>query len=183
MKLYSEKEILQLLQSENTQRKAFEQIVKQYSQQLYWQIRRMVFSHDDANDLLQDTFIKAWQNIDSFRGDSKFTTWLYRIAINECISFLKKQHQSEKVDLDAPEADISLQLESDSYFDGDEIQLKLQKALASLPPKQRMVFNMKYYQDMKYGEISDLLGTSVGALKASYHLAVKKIEQLLNEMD
>ena len=178
---YNEKEVLALLQQESTQKDAFSRIVAQYSEQLYWQIRRMVLSHEDANDLLQNTFIKAWTNIDYFRAESKLSTWLYRIALNECLTFLNKQRASSFVSIDEPEADVITKLEGDSYFSGDEAQLLLQKALVALPEKQRMVFNLKYYQEMKYEEMSDVLGTSVGALKASYHHAVKKIEGFLKD--
>lgn len=176
---YNEKEVLALLQQEHTQKEAFSRIVDQYSEQLYWQIRRMVLSHEDANDLLQNTFIKAWTNIDYFRAEAKLSTWLYRIALNECLTFLNKQRASSLLSIDEPEADAVTKLEGDPYFSGDEAQLLLQKALLTLPEKQRMVFNLKYYQEMKYEEMSDTLGTSVGALKASYHHAVKKIENFL----
>ncbi len=183
MTLFNEKEILALLQEEDTQKKGFELLVNQYSEQLYWQIRRMVLSHEDANDILQNTFVKAWLNIDYFRAEAKLSTWLYRIALNESLTFLNKQRATTLVDIDDPEADVIQKLESDPYFSGDEIELSLQKALLSLPEKQRMVFNLKYYQDMKYEEMSDILGTSVGALKASYHHAVKKIEKILEGTD
>lgn len=178
---YNEREVLALLQGEKTQRRGFEMIVAQYSEQLYWQIRRMVYSHEDANDLLQNTFIKAWTNIDYFRGDAKLSTWLYRIALNECLTFLNKQRAQTTVSLDDPEADVLQKLESDPYFSGDKIQTTLQKALLTLPEKQRMVFNLKYYQEMKYEEMSEIFGTSVGALKASYHHAVKKIEKFFED--
>ena len=178
---YNEREVLALLQDEKTQRRGFEMIVAQYSEQLYWQIRRMVYSHEDANDLLQNTFIKAWTNIDYFRGDAKLSTWLYRIALNECLTFLNKQRAQTTVSLDDPEADVLQKLESDPYFSGDKIQTTLQKALLTLPEKQRMVFNLKYYQEMKYEEMSEIFGTSVGALKASYHHAVKKIEKFFED--
>lgn len=178
---YDEREVLALLQDESTQKRGFEMIVGQYSEQLYWQIRRMVLSHEDANDLLQNTFIKAWTNIDYFRAEAKLSTWLYRIALNECLTFLNKQRAASTVSLDDPEADALHKLESDPYFSGDRLQLTLQKALMALPEKQRMVFNLKYYQDMKYEEMSEIFGTSVGALKASYHHAVKKIEKFLEE--
>lgn len=178
---YDEREVLALLQDEKTQRRGFEMIVAQYSEQLYWQIRRMVYSHEDANDLLQNTFIKAWTNIDYFRGDAKLSTWLYRIALNECLTFLNKQRAQTTVSLDDPEADVLQKLESDPYFSGDKIQTTLQKALLTLPEKQRMVFNLKYYQDMKYEEMSEIFGTSVGALKASYYHAVKKIEKFFDD--
>ncbi len=176
---YDEREVLALLQDESTQRKAFGMIVEQYGEQLYWQIRRMVLSHEDANDLLQNTFIKAWTSIDYFRGEAKLSTWLYRIALNECLTFLEKQRAMAQVSLDDPEAAIVQKLEGDAFFSGDRVQLLLQKALLTLPEKQRMVFNLKYYQDMKYEEMSQIFGTSVGALKASYHHAVKKIEKFL----
>ena len=183
MNSYKEREVLRLLQDEGTQRKGFEMIVSQYSEQLYWQIRRMVLSHDDANDLLQNTFVKAWMNIDYFRAEAKLSTWLYRIALNECITFLNKQRAMNTVVIDDPEAAVVERLESDPYFSGDQAQLMLQKALLSLPEKQRMVFNLKYYQEMKYEEMSEIFGTSVGALKASYHHAVKKIEKFLEGVD
>ena len=181
MSSYNEKEVIALLQDKDTQKEAFSRIVAQYSEQLYWQIRRMVLSHDDANDLLQNTFIKAWINIDYFRAEAKLSTWLYRIAMNECLTYLNKQRAVTTVPIDAPEAEMIDKLEGDPYFSGDEAQLLLQKALLSLPEKQRMVFNLKYYQEMKYEEMSEIFGTSVGALKASYHHAVKKIENILKE--
>ena len=178
---YNEREVLALLQEESTQKRGFEMIVTQYSEQLYWQISRMVLSHEDANDLLQNTFIKAWINIDYFRAEAKLSTWLYRIALNECLTFLNKQRAASTVSLDDPEADALQKLESDPYFSGDKAEMALQKALLALPEKQRMVFNLKYYQEMKYEEMSDIFGTSVGALKASYHHAVKKIEKFWGE--
>ena len=177
----NEKEIIALLQDPKRQREAFECIVKQYSEQLYWQIRRMVLSHDDANDLLQNTFIKAWINIDYFRAEAKMSTWLYRIALNECLTFLNKQRANNQLSIDEADAEMVNKLEGDSYFSGDETQRLFQKALHTLPDKQRIVFNLKYFQEMKYEEISEILGTSVGALKASYHHAVKKIESFLKE--
>ncbi len=176
---YNESEVLKLLQNADTQRKGFELIVSQYSEQLYWQIRRLVLSHEDANDLLQNTFIKAWVNIDSFRGESKLSTWLYRIALNECLTFLNKQRTVQLVSIDSDDTPFAQQLESDPYFSSDHIQLLFQKALLTLPEKQRMVFNLKYFQEMKYEDMSQIFGTSVGALKASYHHAVKKIAKFL----
>lgn len=182
MKLYNEEETLKQLKSvdPNLQKKAFEQIVSFYSDKLYRQIRRIVLSHDDANDLLQNTFIKAWMNIDLFRGDAKLSSWLYRIALNESITFLNKQRAQNKIFLDNKDSFPAEKLESDAYFDGDALQLKLQEAIFKLPEKQKIVFNMRYYDEMTYEEISEILGTSVGALKASYHHAVKKIESFLN---
>lgn len=181
MKDYDEHAIVEQLHDPTRQRKAFEVIVNRYSEQLYWQIRRMVLSHDDANDLLQNTFIKAWMHIDYFRGEAKIATWLYRIALNECLTFLSKQQNNPSVPLDDPQADVASRLESDPFFNGDETQLLLQKAIRTLPEKQRLVFILKYYQEMKYEEISSILGTSVGALKATYHYAVKKIEAFLKD--
>lgn len=183
MSQYNEREVLKLLQDEENQRKGFEMIVQKYSEQLYWQIRRMVLSHDDANDLLQNTFIKAWTNINYFRADAKISTWLYRIALNECLTFLNKQRAHSTVPLDELDNTVLQNLQGDSFFSGDRAEYLLQKALRTLPEKQRMVFNLKYYQEMKYEEMSEIFGTSVGALKASYHHAVKKIEKFLAETD
>lgn len=176
---YNEREIIALLQDSTRQREAFECIVKEYSEQLYWQIRRMVLSHDDANDILQNTFVKAWMNIDYFRGDAKMSTWLYRIALNECLTFLNKQRANAQLSIDDIQAEMANKLETDPYFDGDETQKIFLKAVHSLPEKQQMVFNLKYFKEMKYEEISEILGTSIGALKASYHHAVKKIVNFL----
>lgn len=136
----------------------------------------MVISHDDANDILQNTFLKAWSNVDNFRGEAKLSTWLYKIAINESITFINKERQRLNVSIDDDSFLIN-NLESDEWFDGDELKKELQKAIMQLPEKQRIIFNMKYFDDMKYEDISDILGTTVGALKASFHHAVKKIEK------
>lgn len=181
MNHYNEREIIVLLQDKATIKEAFSRIVQEYSEQLYWQIRRMVLSHDDANDLLQNTFLKAWTNIEYFRAEAKLSTWLYRIAMNECLTFLSKQRAVNSVPIDTPEADMVEKLEGDTYFSGDDAQKLLQKAILTLPEKQRMVFNLKYYQEMKYEEMSEIFGTSVGALKASYHHAIKKIENFLKD--
>lgn len=173
------REIALQLQDPATRREAFTQIVSQYGEKLYWQIRKMVLNHDDADDLLQNTFLKAWSNLDYFRGEAKISTWLFKIAINECITFLNKQRAQNNVSLDDTDVFLLEQLRSDEYFSGDEVQLKLQEAILRLPEKQRLVFNMKYFDDMKYDDMSEILGTSVGALKASYHYAVKKIEEYL----
>lgn len=183
MNNYNEKETILMLQDPSMQRKGFERIVKAYSEQLYWQIRRMVVSHDDANDLLQNTFIKAWTNLDYFRGDAKISTWLYRIALNESLNFLNKQRAENRLSLDDADAALANKLESDPYFNGDETQKLFQKAILQLPEKQRIIFNLKYFQEMKYEEMSEILGTSVGALKASYHHAVKKIEDFFHQHD
>jgi RNA polymerase sigma-70 factor (ECF subfamily) len=155
--------------------------VKEYSEQLYWQIRRMVYLHDDANDILQNTFIKAWLNIDYFRGSAKLSTWLYRIALNECLTFLNKQRANSQLSIDEADMEMLNKMEGDTYFDGDQTQKMFLKAIHQLPEKQRMVFNLKYFKEMKYEDISEILGTSIGALKASYHHAVKKIEAFLEK--
>ena len=181
MSKYNEEETLKRLQDPKTQTRAFEEIVNHYSQPLYWQIRRLVVEHDDADDVLQNTFIKAWTSITSFRGESKLSTWLYKIAYNESLTFLN--HKREQLSLDDLNSMVTETLESDPYFDGDETQLMLQEAINSLPDKQKAVFNMKYFEEMKYEEMSQITGTSVGALKASFHLAVKKIEEYFNNRD
>lgn len=164
-------------------REAFGEVIARYQQPLYWQIRRMVENHDDANDLLQNTFLKAWSNIDSFRGDAKLSTWLHKIAINEAITFLARERKRLNLSIDDEESHLVNLIEADEEIDGDELALKLRKAIASLPEKQRLVFNMRYYDEMKYEDMSEILGTSVGALKASYHHAAKKIEQYFSEHD
>lgn len=183
MNNYNEEEITAQLQDPQLQREAFEKVVRHYSEQLYWQIRRMVLSHDDANDLLQNTFIKAWSNLEYFRGEARLSTWLYRIAINESLNFLNKQRAINQLSLDEAEASALAKLESDPYFDGDYTRLLFEKAIQTLPEKQRIVFNLKYFQEMKYEDMSEILATSVGALKASYHHAVKKIEEFLSQHD
>jgi RNA polymerase sigma-70 factor (ECF subfamily) len=172
-------DIISRLNDINTRNKAFEDLVNKYSQTLYWQIRRIVIFHDDADDVLQNTFIKAWGGIGTFRNDCKLSTWLYRIALNESLTFLNKK----KTQGDLSGEEVADLLESDAYFDGDEVQAMLQAAVASLPNKQRIVFNLKYFQEMKYEEMSELLGTSVGALKASFHHAVRKIEEYISSKE
>lgn len=176
-------ELIERLRSPETVREAFGEVIRVYSEPLYWQIRRMVQSHEDADDLLQNTFMKAWQSIENFRGEARLSTWLYKIAINESITHLARERKRQGLSLDDEEAALTSLIEADSNIDGDELALKLRKAIASLPEKQRLVFNMKYFDDMKYEDMSNILGTSVGALKASYHLAVKKIEQFFIEND
>jgi RNA polymerase sigma factor (sigma-70 family) len=176
-------EILTQFQSPDTQKWAFEQLVKKYQQKIYGHIRKMVIDHDDANDVTQETFVKIWRNLDGFQGNSQLYTWIYRIATNECLSFLDKKRKKSWFSFDTKNEYLAEKLTSSSYISGDEIQMKLQKALLTLPDKQRLVFNMKYFDDMKYEEISAVLGTSVGALKASYHLAVKKIEEFVKFND
>lgn len=161
-------------------RKLFEQIVPQYSEKLYWAIRRIVLCHDDANDVLQNVFIKVWKGIDDFQNRSKLSTWLYRIAVNEALDFLRRQRNLASLDT-VDNMSVAAQLEADRYFDGDRAQALLQEAIASLPDVQRVVFNLRYYDELKYTEISQMLDTSEGALKASYHIAVKKITAYMKE--
>ena len=153
-------------------RKAFEQVVSRYSEPLYWKIRHIVVDHDDANDVLQNTFLKAWRSLGDFRQESKLSTWLYRIAINESLDFVRREQKMRNMD-----GDVSLasRLVADNYFDGDQTQALLQEAIVTLPDVQRTVFNLKYFDEMKYSEMSKLMGVTEGALKASYHIAVKKI--------
>ena len=176
-------ELVARLREPSTCREAFGDVIKRYSEPLYWQIRRMVNNHDDANDLLQNTFMKAWGSIEHFRGEAKLSTWLYKIAINESITFLERERKRQNISLDDEESFLINTIEADEFIVGDELALLLRKAIATLPEKQRLVFNMKYYDEMKYEQMSEILGTSVGALKASYHLAVKKIEQFFKDRD
>lgn len=176
-------QLIEKLRNPEQARRAFSEVMAKYSEPLYWQIRRMVQNHEDTNDLLQNTFIKAWTSLENFRGDAKLSTWLYKIAINESLTFLEKERKRQNISLDDEAASIIRTIEADEWVDGDELKQNLRKAIATLPEKQRLVFNMKYYDDMKYEQMSEILGTSVGALKASYHLAVKKIEQYFSESD
>lgn len=180
---YNEEIIVAQLQDPRRCREAFALVVRHYSQSLYWQIRKMVVSHDDADDLLQNTFLKTWSSISYFRAEARLSTWLYRIAINETLTFLAKQRQQNNIPIDGEDSFLAERLESDEWFDGDEIQRLLQEAILRLPEKQRLIFNMHYFDEMKYEDISRILGTSVGALKASYHHAVKKIEEYLTSAD
>jgi len=176
-------EILRKFQDERTRNEAFNLLLKKYQQKLYWHVRRMVIDHDDADDLIQDTFVKVWKNLPGFRSDAQLYTWMYRIATNECITFLNKKKQKNNIPLDDVSYELADTLADSSYFNGDQAQLKLQQAILTLPEKQRLVFNMKYFDDMKYEEMSEVLGTSGGALKASFHRAVKKIESFLLSKD
>ncbi len=176
-----DRELLDKFSDPHSRNFAFNLLVRKYQQKTYWHIRRLVVDHDDADDLVQETFIKVWHNLDRFKEGSSLFTWIYRIATNECLTFLAKKRKRFFVPIVDVEAQLSDKLEHPGTFTGDEIQLKLQKAILTLPEKQRLVFNMKYYDDLKYEEMSEIVGTSVGALKASYHLAVKKIEDFLNK--
>ena len=175
----SEDLLIKRLQEKKTSSEAFKELVSLYKERLYWHIRNMVKDHEDTHDVLQNTFIKVFKNIHNFKGESKLFSWMYRIATNEAISFLNKKAKRNQISSEDLQQQLIANLESDVYFEGDEIQLKLQKAIASLPAKQQQVFNMKYFQELKYREMSDILETSEGALKASYHHAAKKIEEYL----
>lgn len=171
--------LIQELQNTKTREKAFRVLITQYKERLYWHIRKIVIVHDDADDVLQNTFVKIFKNIDKFNSESKLYSWMYRIATNESITFINKRAKEKNVDITDYNQQLASTLESDLYFSGDEIQIVLQKAIATLPQKQQLVFNMKYFQELKYDEISEILETSVGALKASYFHAVKKIEKYI----
>ena len=179
---WDEQKIVEQLRDSRQREQAFTLLVDHFKEQLYWQIRRMVLSHDDADDVLQNTFLKAWMGLDGFRGDAKLSTWLFRIANNETLNFLERKRQALSID-DEAAAGVAARLESDPYFDGDETALQLQQAVAQLPDKQRQVFNLKYFEEMKYEDMSAMLGTSVGALKASYHHAVRKISDFFHSLD
>lgn len=170
-----ENQLVADLRNSKTAAAAFDTLMRTYGEKIYWVIRKIVGSHEDANDLLQSSFLKVWNNLNNFRGEAKLSTWLHKIAVNESINFLNKERQRKGIIGENDAEYIMSVLESDPYFDGDALQLKFQKAIASLPEKQRIVFTMKYFDEMKYEEMSDILGTSVGALKASYHHALKKI--------
>jgi RNA polymerase sigma-70 factor (ECF subfamily) len=175
----SDKELLAKFRCADTRSYAFNLIVRKYQERIYWHIRKMVIHHDDADDVIQNTFLKVWTGLDGFREDSQLFTWLYRIATNEALTFLKKKRTKLFMPLVDVEQQLSRSLESDQHINGEELQVKLQKAVLTLPEKQRIVFNMKYFDDMKYDDMSAVLGTSVGALKASFHHAVKKIEKYI----
>lgn len=160
----------------------FSDIVNQYSESLYWKIRHIVLNHDDANDILQNVFIKAWKSLDDFQNKAKISTWLYRIAINESLDFIRKQKSSAVFEADTDDT-LANRLMADDYFDGDETVALLQQAIATLPEVQRVVFNLRYYDEMKYSEMSKMLNTTEGALKASYHIAVKKITEYFKSHD
>ncbi|HLT42580.1 MAG TPA: RNA polymerase sigma factor [Sphingobacteriaceae bacterium] len=177
-------EILEKFANKRTREEAFTMLLNKYQERIYWHVRRYVLNHDDADDLVQDIFVKIWNNLDKFRADAKLYTWIYRIATNESITFLNKKKQMLNVSLNEESSSYLLDtLTQTSYFDASKAELKLQEALLILPDKQRLVFNMKYFEDLKYDEISEILGTSVGALKTSYHFAVKKIEKYFSETD
>lgn len=179
--MQDEKQFITELLHPQTQQKAFEKLLHLYSKPLYNHIRNMVLDHDDANDVLQNTFIKIFNYLKDFKGDSKLFSWMYRIATNEALTFISQRAKRNGFSSEELQSKMVERLQTDTWFDGDEIQLKLQKAITQLPEKQQLVFRMKYFEELKYEEISEILGTSVGALKASYHLAVKKIEEFVTK--
>ena len=183
MESYDDKYLLQLISRAETQREGFELMVRQYSEQLYWQVRRIVLTHEDANDVLQNAFIKAWNGLAYFHGDSKVLTWLSRIAINESIDFVRRQKNLTTVSTDDTVFSVSNTLMADEFFDGDSTEALLQEAIATLPDVQRTVFTLRYFDEMKYSDMSKVLGTSEGSLKASYHIAVKKITEYFKSHD
>ena len=171
--------LVEQLQNVQTKEQAFRVLITEYKERLYWHIRKIVISHDDADDVLQNTFIKVFRGIDNFKQESQLFSWMYRIATNESITFINKRAKERNTDISEIKQGLVTSLQSDEWFTGDEIQLILQEAVATLPEKQQLVFNMKYFDNMKYDEISDILETSVGGLKASYFHAVKKIENYI----
>ncbi|SDB23829.1 RNA polymerase sigma-70 factor, ECF subfamily [Flavobacteriaceae bacterium MAR_2010_188] len=177
----SEIELIGRLKSQRFKDEAFEELLKIYKQRLYWHIRHIIKSHEDTDDVLQNTFIKIYKNIEGFKGDSKLYSWMYRIATNESLTFLKKESKRMLMSNEEIQDTAINNLKADPYFEGDEIEIKLQKAIATLPPKQQTVFNMRYFEEIKYSEMSEILETSEGALKASFHLASKKIESYLKD--
>jgi RNA polymerase sigma factor (sigma-70 family) len=174
-----DKELLFQFKNEATRERAFTAIIKKYQEKLYWHIRRMVVEHEDANDVLQNMFIKVWKNLENFREDSQLYTWLYRIATNESLTFIEQQKKRSSVSLSDDENSFSSRLQADKDFDGNKLEWKLQLAIQQLPEKQKAVFNLRYFEEMPYEEMSRVLDTSEGALKASYHHAVKKIEEYI----
>lgn len=175
----TDKEILELFEQPERRSRAFELLVNKYQQRVYWIIRRMLLNHEDSNDVMQETFIKVWQNLPAFRQDSGLYSWIYRIAVNEVYNFIRKKKRLRNLKTTELTHEMIQSMREDPWFDGNKAQMKLQKAILSLPHKQQMVFNMRYYEELQYDEMEKILGTSTGALKASYHWAVKKIEDFL----
>jgi len=178
---YNDKELMGFFRKPESREYAFNLIVRKYQQRIYWHIRKLLIDHNDTDDTLQNTFIKVWTGLENFREDASLYTWLYRIATNEALTFLNNKKRRFMLPLIDVEKQLASTLENDTYFNGDELQLKLQKAVLTLPEKQRLVFNMKYFDEMKYEEMAEILETSVGALKASFHHAVKKIGKYVIE--
>jgi RNA polymerase sigma-70 factor, ECF subfamily len=179
----SDQELMENLRKENSRDLAFQELVLKYQERLYWHIRKIVLNHDDTDDVLQNTFLKAWKNISSFREESSLFTWLYRIATNESLTFINSRSRRSLVPLNDVSDYLKNRLEADDYYDGSDIQKKLQLAILTLPEKQKLVFNLRYFEEMPYQQMSDILDTSVGALKASYHHAAKKVEEYLSNIE
>ena len=173
--------IIEKIKNEETRNYGFNLLLRAYQERVYWHVRKMVIDHDDTDDIVQEVFVKVWKNLSSFRKDAKLYTWIYRIATNECLTFLKKKKQKFFIPINDVAAELSDKVDDSNQISGDEIQIKLQKALLKLPDKQRMVFNMRYFDEMKFQEIAEITGTSIGALKASYHHAIKKIEDFIHQ--
>ncbi len=174
-----DKELLKKIRNPESKLSGFNQLVKNYQEKVYWIVRKMVIDHEDANDLTQDVFVKIWKNIDKFRADSQLYTWVYRIATNECLNFLKKKQRRYFIPWQDAKNELMDKVDNSNLVSGYEIQKQLQKALLTLPDKQRLVFNLKYFEELKYEQIAEITDTSVGSLKASYHHAVKKIENII----
>lgn len=179
MSKISDQDILDKFRNPATKEAGFSLLMKKYQEKIYWLIRRIVIDHEDANDVCQNVFIKVWRNLDNFKENSQLYTWLYRIATNESLTFINQKNKRASIQISTEDYDLTKQLEADPYFEGDKLQIQLQNAIAALPEKQRAVFLLRYYDEMKYEDMSEVLQTSVGALKASYHHAVKKIEKYL----
>lgn len=179
----SDEQILTLLQSSKTTNQGFRLMMAKYQERIYWHVRRLVTEHEDANDVVQNCFIKVYRGVGKFEGKSKLYTWLYRIATNEAITFLNKKAKKGTSSIDEEASYLANTLKADEYFDGDAAQMQLQLALSTLPDKQKIVFNMRYFEEMSYKDMAEILETSVGALKASYHHAVKKIENYFKEVE
>ncbi len=176
-----DRELIEKITNPETRNYGFNLLVREYQERVYWLIRKMVVDHDDADDLVQEVFVKVWKNLSKFREDSRLFTWIYRIATNECLNFLNKKKRRYFLSMDDANKELNEKIDNSAHISGDEIQKKLQKSILRLPEKQRLVFNMKYYENLKFDEIAEITKTSVGALKTSYHLAVKKIEEYVNE--
>ncbi len=179
--MFNESDFIEKMKEPASKRQAFSSLVDAYQEKVYWKVRKIVIDHDDANDVTQDVFIKVWQNLDKFRADSKLYTWIYRIAVNESLTFIKKKRKQNQISLEDNQllvASFDKGVKS-GYIDGDEIELKLQKAILQLPDKQRLVFDMRYFDKLSYEDIAEITGTTVGGLKATFHVAMKKVEQYL----
>jgi RNA polymerase sigma-70 factor (ECF subfamily) len=179
--MQEDEKIIELIQKKGDMELGFQLLMRSYQERIYWQIRRLVTGHDDANDVLQNTFIKIYKGIGKFKGEAKLYTWIYRIAVNESLNFIRKRKKMQGVSIDEEDLNLAERLKSDPYFEGDEVEIKFQEALNRLPEKQKAVFSLRYYDEMPYQEMSQVLGTSIGALKASYHHAIKKMEEYLKE--